>query len=601
LKGLSEKTVTLGPSEVRAVYFPIIARKIGFQKFTVVARGTKKSDAVARIVEIVPDGKEYLVSESGRLVGNITHTITIPDGAIDDASKIFVKIYPGVLSQVVEGLDKMLRMPFGCFEQTSSVTYPNVLVLDYMKTAGKITPELQMKAEGFINTGYQRLVSYEVPGGGFEWFGKAPAHRILTAYGLMEFYDMSKVYEVDPAIISRTQQWLVKCQEKDGSYKPSEGGIREGAVNKFTDDVFRNTAYITWALASTGYKGPEVSKAVEYLRKHLDEMKDNYTIALTANALATVDAEDKTTLEVLQTLFEKRREQDDIAYWPAQSETPTGGGGVAADIEVTALAIQAFIRCGRELGTVSKAITYLVKNKDAYGTWQSTQATIQALRAMLMAERGATAETSATIDVIFNGKAICALKVDESNSDVLQLVDLKDHTRNGQNTVMLEFEGEGALLYQVVGRYYMPYPKKVLPILEEPMTINVEYDRTFLAAEDIINVTATVTNNRSGRAKMVIVDLGLPPGFTLIPDNLNHLVDSEVIEKYSTTGRQIIVYLREVAHGKPIQIKYQLLAKYPLRAKTPKSAVYEYYNPEVKAEAEPVQLVVSKAEAAKKT
>ncbi|MHC4302830.1 MAG: alpha-2-macroglobulin family protein, partial [Planctomycetota bacterium] len=113
LQGLPEKTVTLAPSEVRAVYFPITARKIGFQKFTVIARGSKKSDAVARTVEIVPDGKEHLVSESGRLEGAITHTITIPGEAIDDASKIFVKIYPGVLSQVVEGLDKMLRMPFG--------------------------------------------------------------------------------------------------------------------------------------------------------------------------------------------------------------------------------------------------------------------------------------------------------------------------------------------------------------------------------------------------------------------------------------------------------------------------------------------------------
>ena len=162
----------------------------------------------------MPDGQEHLVSQSGRLNGTVEHTISIPHHAIDDAGKIFVKVYPGVLSQVVEGLDNMLQMPFGCFEQTSSVTYPNILVLDYMKTTGKITPELRMKAEGFINAGYQRLVSFEVDGGGFEWFGKAPAHRILTAYGLMEFYDMSKVYEVDPAIIARTQQWLAKGDRK---------------------------------------------------------------------------------------------------------------------------------------------------------------------------------------------------------------------------------------------------------------------------------------------------------------------------------------------------------------------------------------------------
>ncbi|TFG50190.1 MAG: hypothetical protein E4H40_01750, partial [Candidatus Brocadiia bacterium] len=594
LQGLAEKTVTLGPSEVRAVYFPITARKIGFQKFTVTARGSKKSDAVARSVEIVPDGKEYLLSQSGRLEGIITHTIKIPDGAIEDASKIFVKIYPGVLSQVIEGLDKMLRMPFGCFEQTSSVTYPNILVMDYMKTAGKITPELQMKAEGFINAGYQRLVSYEVPGGGFEWFGKAPAHKILTAYGLMEFYDMSKVYDVDPAIISRTQQWLAKSQEKDGSYRPSQGGISEGAINKFTDDVLRNTAYITWALASTGYKGTEVEKGTRYIRDHLDQMKDVYTRALAVNALAAIDPEDKITLDVLKELYKIRIENDDIVYWETKSETPTHGTGAAADIEVTALAVQAFIKCGQELGTVSKAITYLVKNKDAYGTWQSTQATIQALRAMLMAERGAIALADATIKVRINNEIISTIKIDENNSDVLQLVDMKDQTGRGDNTVSLEFEGKGALLYQVVGRYYLPYAVKVLQMEKEPMAINVEYDRTQLAAEDIINVTVTVMNNRPGRAKMVIVDLGLPPGFTLIPENLNKLVEKQVIEKYSTTGRQIIVYLREVANGSPVEIKYQLLAKYPLKAKTPKSSVYEYYNPDVKAEAKPLQLEVVK-------
>ncbi|MFB0556133.1 MAG: hypothetical protein ACETWQ_22755 [Phycisphaerae bacterium] len=357
---------------------------------------------------------------------------------------------------------------------------------------------------------------------------------------------------------------------------------------------FRNTAYITWALASTGYEGPEINKGVEYLRKHLDDIKDNYTIALTANALAVVDSEDKTTLLVLQTLFDKRIEKEDVVYWPSQSETPTHGSGVAADIEVTALAVQAFIRSGRELGAVSKAITYLIKNKDAYGTWQSTQATIQALRAMLMAERGATARTNATVNVIFDQESISKLRVDENNSDVLQIVDLKNHTHKGENTVALQFEGEGALLYQVIGRYYMPYPEKVLPIRKEPMTIKVEYDRTQLAAEDFINVAATVANNRPSRAKMVIVDLGLPPGFTLIPDKLNRLVKDNVIEKYSTTGRQIIIYLREVVHGKPIEIQYQLLAKYPLKAKTPKSAAYEYYNPEVRVEARPIQLVVSK-------
>ena len=103
--------------------------------------------------------------------------------------------------------------------------------MDYLKTSKKITPETQAKAEGFISLGYQRLVTFEVQGGGFSWFGQAPANKILTAYGLMEFSDMSRVHEVDQRLIDRTQNWLASQQQPDGSFKPDTYFINEGATN----------------------------------------------------------------------------------------------------------------------------------------------------------------------------------------------------------------------------------------------------------------------------------------------------------------------------------------------------------------------------------
>ena len=55
----------------------------------------------------------------------------IPEGG--QRTKVIVKVYPGVFSQVVEGVDGMLRMPNGCFEQTSSSAYPNILIVQYMR------------------------------------------------------------------------------------------------------------------------------------------------------------------------------------------------------------------------------------------------------------------------------------------------------------------------------------------------------------------------------------------------------------------------------------------------------------------------------------
>ena len=40
---------------------------------------------------------------------------------------------------------------------------------------GQANPELQLQAETYVGTGYQRLLTFEVPGGGFSLFGDAPA------------------------------------------------------------------------------------------------------------------------------------------------------------------------------------------------------------------------------------------------------------------------------------------------------------------------------------------------------------------------------------------------------------------------------------------
>ena len=109
-------------------------------------------------------------------------------------------------------------------EQSTSVTYPNVLILDYLKRTGKASPEARIKAEQFINLGYQRLLTFEVEGGGFDWFGRGPAKTVLSAYGLMHLVDMARVAAVDPALIDRTRALLLQRQQPNGSW-PAEGAL----------------------------------------------------------------------------------------------------------------------------------------------------------------------------------------------------------------------------------------------------------------------------------------------------------------------------------------------------------------------------------------
>jgi hypothetical protein len=106
-----------------------------------------------------------------------------------------------------------------------------------------------------------------VPGGGFSWFGQAPANKILTAYGLMEFNDMSKVSDVDPRSSSAPRVARPPAAA-DGSWKPDTEFINEGATNRYNSDVLRITAYIAWSLANTGYQGA-VEKAKHFIESHM--------------------------------------------------------------------------------------------------------------------------------------------------------------------------------------------------------------------------------------------------------------------------------------------------------------------------------------------
>jgi hypothetical protein len=589
------KTVAVESGRVGASQFTLEAKRIGKFKLTLSAHLANHADIVVREIEVIPNGREQNIVFNGRLETAVEHRIAFPADAIPGASRLFVRLYPGPLSQVIEGMDAILRMPGGCFEQTSSSTYPNVLALDYMKRTKKLTPEVHAKAEGFIANGYQQLLTFEVPGGGFSWFGQAPANKILTAYGLMEFFDMSQVHDVDPNVIRRTQQWLAGQQQPDGSWKPDINFINEGATNRFNSDVLRITGYIAWALENSGYKGPAVEKARAYVEKNMGAAADAYTKAVIANFAA--DNPDSSsgrsfTAHAAQALLDARTEKDEQIWWTAE-ETGVFGRGDSAAVETTGLAVQALLKWGEASGQVRKAVTYISSKKDASGAWGTTQATIMALRALLLAStKGGGADVSGTVEVTVNGAQVERLAITPDNNDLLHQFTLD---AKSSSAVGIRFTGKGGLAYQVSGRYFVPWDAKPA---NEPLSIDVAYDRAHLAQDDIAAATATVRNNLGETAKMVMIDLGIPPGFDLLTEDLQDFQAKTAgksggrLEKFSLTGTQAILYFDSIGAHEKVLVTFRLRAKYPIRARTFQSRVYEYYQPEVQSVARPVEIEI---------
>lgn len=471
------------------------------------------------------------------------------------------------------------------------MTYPNVLVLNYLQTTGQANPEIQMTAERYVAAGYQRLLTFEVPGGGFSLFGQAPADVFLTAYGLMEFSDMARVYPVDEALIARTAQWLLAQQRSDGTWS-DQGYSEHWAIAAEVP----TTAYIAWSLIEAGYGDtPEVRHAISTVSEFALQEEDAYSLALVANALAAYAPEDSMTRAVLDKLYEMRTVEGDVVYWQGAASF-LGATGQSGSLETTALAAIALMKAKAHPDAATGALAYLVQNKDSWGTWYTTQATILSLKALLLAAgQPGEAEGPAIVRVSLNNEQTQEIVIDATNADVVHLVTF-DHgfSPTGANRVQIEVEGGGNLMYQVATRYYLPWDQvPMVETLEEPITIDLAYDRTELAVNDEVAVNVSVRLNREGTVRMALVDLGVPPGFTVLAEDLSRLVEQGLIARYELTGRQIIIYLEDFAYGAPLTFSYRLRARFPMRAQTPSSGAYDYYNPADRAVRAPLEITVN--------
>jgi hypothetical protein len=458
-----------------------------------------------------------------------------------------------------------------------------------MQATGQANPELKLQAEKYVGTGYQRLLTFEVAGGGFSLFGSAPAKVFLTAYGLMEFNDMAKVYPVDQAVIDRAASWLLRQQAPDGTWVVGDYRAGQGTLGA--------TSYVAWALAEAGFEDTqETAKAISAIREFALQEEDPYDLALAANALAAYDPEGSMTAAVLDRLYEMRVQEEGTIYWPMSEASFMGATGESGSIETTALATYAFLRAKAHPDATSGALAYLIKAKDSWGTWGTTQATILTLKTLLLAaDEMGQAEGAAQVLVSLNKEQTQEITIDETNADVVHMVTFdRGFSPGGANRVQIEVAGGGNLMYQVATRYYLPWDQvPTVEMLGELMTIDLAYDRTNMIVNDEATVDVRVRLNEEGVVTMALIDLGVPPGFSVITEDLSRLVEQGIIARYELTGRQIIIYLEDFSSEFPLAFSYRVRARFPLRAQTPPTSAYDYYNPGDTTTQAPLELVVS--------
>ena len=592
--GPKVQKLDLAAGEVRSVSYRLRAKHVGQHELTVRASGGGVADAIKRTIEVAPDGRRVEQSASGTLQQPAEIAWSVPADAIEGSVKANIKLFPSTFSQVVDGLEAIFQQPYGCFEQTSSTTYPNVLALDYLRRTKKSVPTVEATARQYIHLGYQRLLSFEIAGGGFDWFGNPPANRVLTAYGLMEFRDMARVHDVDPKLIERTRTWLLNQQAADGSWPPDRHFYHEDPT-KVREDLQRlsTTAYIAWAVFANGAANDDHALAAfEYLlRRDPASIDDPYVLAQVANALLAIRPGDPRIQPYLERLeaISRRSADEKLAWWEeaADRRTMFYGAGRGGNVETTALAALAMIEGHANPATIRAALAWIVEQKDAHGTWYSTQATVLALKALLAGtDRPLGDDRQREIDIALDGKTVQTLVIPADQGEVMRQVNLASRITAGSHRLAITDRTGTATGYQATLAYNVPGTDH--PLEAEPLSIQLVYDKTALAVDDRVKATATVKNQMTGAAPMVILDLPIPAGFALEADDLEALRSSGKIAKYQVTAKERDRLSPRVGPSDRLELSYHLRATMPVKVTAPPARAYEYYNPDRRATSAPV-------------
>jgi len=590
LDGDTQRTIELAAGSAHREYFGLdVVGSLGETSVEIRGVSSALSDGNRQSIRVVPPGFPVSESYAGELEGDSTLVIPMPEGWIDDSLSVTLSAFPTSLADLQQGLDSILREPYGCFEQTSTSNYPNVMTLRYMQENDIADPAMTRKAKQLLEKGYKKLISFECDKKGYEWFGADPGHEALTAYGLMQYVDMQHVWEGDEnfeQMLERTRQWLLDRRDGNGGFKRNSKALDSfgRAPQEITD------AYITWALSEAEQEGIETE--VDYAIQLATDSEDPYLIALAASSAINTGKKDAGA-DLLDKLVKYQQEDGHLV---AVAGTITRSGGVSAQVETTALATLAWLKEARMAAHANKAVEWIGKHRQGSGGWGSTQATILALKALIEHTRQNRRTLNAgTLSVKSGDEEVGKTDFTAGEQNAITLEGLAAHIRPGDNELTISLSGDNKMPY-VLDVFY----RTEKPVSDDACPVRIEQSLSAekATAGEMVQLAVKLENTSGKGQPMTIAVIGLPAGLSPRSEQLEDLKGAGVFDYYEQNARELVLYWRslspDVKGDAAIEMNFDLIAEIPGRFTAPASRAYLYYTAESKHWVDPVKVEIER-------
>ncbi|MCA9068273.1 MAG: hypothetical protein KDA84_05090, partial [Planctomycetaceae bacterium] len=586
LANMQTRKFQLGPDGRERVLLPLkIGDKPGEFDVLLKANAGPFADQVTRKLKVQSLGFPVEIAKSGTLDGDDKkqHKVTIPQTIVEGSLTTKIAVYPTPMASLTGALERMIREPYGCFEQTSSTTYPLVMAQQYFQSHAGIDPDLIRRSNEMLEKGYKRLTGYECKEHGYEWFGQDPGHEALTAYGLMEFTDMAEVFPVDTVMLARTREWLLKQRDGKGGFNRKRRALHTWVVDR---DI--SNAYITWALLNAGEK--DLDQEIAAVRQSAETTKNSYVLALAANVLV-LSGDKPAANQVLDRLIQLQEIDGRIK---GATGSIVGSGGQALEIETTALATLAWLSDIDYIDFADKGVRYL-SDVCKGGRFGNTQSTVLALKAIVAYDKvQARPKAKGQLQLVVDGKPVGQPKAfDTSTNGAIELPDISQ----------LLTPGEHEIEVQMVGGSRMPYTVAINLHSEKPassnecqMKLEVALSNKTVKEGAVTEAQVLCENTSNDAVPTPVAIIGIPGGLEVRHDQLKELVKSEKIAAYEVLGREVVLYWREMKAHQKVQLPLSLVAAIPGEYTGPASRSYLYYTDEHKQWADPLQVIIEPVE-----
>ncbi len=596
------KSVQVGPNSVGAASFQIRPAQLGPRSVKITARSQDNADAIIKEMIVEPEGVQREMVENRVLAaaGSYRFDMGIPSGVIEGSPRALLAISGNYLSQTIEGLEGLLKMPFGCGEQNMVLFAPNVFIAKYLKETNQLKPEVMAKAENMMITGYQRELIYRRGDGSFSAFGESDkvGSLWLTAFVMKTFAQAKGLIFIDDTVLAASKAWISKQQGPDGSFEPV-GFVHHKEMMGGVQGKTALTAYLAVALQEAGDQAASL-RAIKYLEGALDTINDSYTLALTSYALQT--AKNSRAEAAYRALMAKARQSDGGLYWDSDRPEPIPlrpdvEPGVrpgiypprprpSLAIETTAYATLALLERG-DNANAALAVRWLVGKRNSSGGFGTTQDTVVALQALTRYAVISRSSVDASL-VLRNGDWRREVRVSPDNADVVQIIEAP-----AGGILVVEGSGRGDVVVQAVRRFNIPDPERGPAAAFQ---VDVTYSAGSVQVDDLIDVRATLrfTPPLPVQAGMVVLDVAVPTGFAAEAPTVARAVQQDArIKRHDIAGRKVVFYIEDMQPGDEVQIAFKAKALYPVRAQAVTSQAYSYYKPEWKGESLGGDLTIS--------